>query len=63
MSCRHCVLYHSVINQVLHGRYHDTVDQQAARRRLAAVALGMHTGDAIGQARTSPEAAVSYREL
>jgi formylglycine-generating enzyme required for sulfatase activity len=57
------VLYHSVINQVLHGRYHDTTDQQAVRRRLAAVALGMHTGEAIGQVRATPEAGAGYAEL
>ncbi len=57
------ILYHSVINQVLHGRYHDTTEQQAVRRRLAAVALGMHTGGAIGQIRSTPEAAVVYLEL
>ncbi|NOZ54792.1 MAG: SUMF1/EgtB/PvdO family nonheme iron enzyme [Gammaproteobacteria bacterium] len=57
------ILYHSVINQVLHGRYHDTADQQAVRRRLAVVALGMHTGDAIAQARSTPKAAVGYPEL
>ena len=57
------ILYHSVINQVLHGRYHDTTDQQAVRLRLAAVALGMHTGEAVGQLRSTPEAAVGYVEL
>jgi len=57
------ILYHSVINQVLHGRYHDTTEQQAVRRRLAAVALGMHTGEAMRQVRSTPEAAVAYLEL
>ncbi|NJD06497.1 MAG: NACHT domain-containing protein, partial [Methylococcaceae bacterium] len=57
------LLYHSVIGQVLHGRYPETTDQQAVRRRLAAVALGMHTGDAVTQERSAPEAAVSYDEL
>ncbi len=57
------ILYHSVINQVLHGRYHNTADQQAVRRRLAVVALGMHTGVAIGQARLTPAATVGYPEL
>ncbi len=56
-------LYHAIINQVLHGRYPDPVEQQAVRRRLAAVALAMHTGTAIGQTRRSPEAAVGYHEL
>ncbi|MBM4199881.1 MAG: hypothetical protein FJ189_01165 [Gammaproteobacteria bacterium] len=57
------LLYHSLINQVLHSRYLDTTDLPAVRRRLAAIALGMHTGDAVRQPRATPEPAVSYDEV
>ena len=54
------VLYHSVINQVLFSRYQDPV---AVRRRLAAVALGMHTGSAVAENRSTPAPRVSHDEL
>ena len=57
-------LYDSVVNQVLHKRYHDDLDRDRdrARVRLAAIALAMHSG-ASNRPRATPEAEVSVDEV
>jgi formylglycine-generating enzyme required for sulfatase activity len=55
-------LYDSVVNQVLHKRYHDDLDRDRARVRLAAIALAMHSG-ATNRPRATPEAEVSVDEV
>jgi hypothetical protein len=39
-------LYDAVVRQVLHKRYATENERSAARNRLAAIALGMHRGEA-----------------
>ena len=57
-------LYSSIVDRVLHSRYLDRTNEvEAVRRRLGAVALGMHAGEVVGQARTVPLAEVGYDEL
>ncbi len=56
-------LYDKVIDQVLYGRYHETTDEQRIRRQLAAIALGMHTGEGVGAPRVTPAAAVTLTEV
>jgi len=57
-------LYDKMINNVLFNRYRDNNPERAkVRGRLAAIALGMHTGDGIQINRITPEAAVSLDEV
>jgi formylglycine-generating enzyme required for sulfatase activity len=57
-------LYDKIINNVLFNRYRGEDHERAAvRGRLAAIALGMHTGASIQLTRTTPEAAVSLDEV
>jgi formylglycine-generating enzyme required for sulfatase activity len=54
-------LYDALIEQVLYKRYETDSDREAARRRLAAVALGMHRGPDASP-RVNPAAEVTYEE-
>lgn len=57
-------LYDRIVNTALHSRYaHGPNLIAAVRARLAAVALGIHTGDPHQPGRTSPVAEVTYEEL
>jgi Sulfatase-modifying factor enzyme 1 len=56
-------LYDRIIDTVLHGRYRDPVAKDAARNRLGVIALGMHTGESLGEARTTPQAEATYAEI
>ncbi len=57
-------LYDRIVNTALHSRYLRGPNVIApVRARLAAVALGMHTGEPHKPARQSPVAEVSYEEL
>jgi formylglycine-generating enzyme required for sulfatase activity len=56
-------LYSRVVNTVLHSRYPDDVtEMERARRRLQAVAYGMHTGSAL-ETRQAPIAETSLNEI
>ncbi len=57
-------LYDKIVNNVLFNRYRGEDHERAAvRGRLAAIALGMHTGASIQVRRPTPEAAVSLDEV
>lgn len=57
-------LYDRIVGTVLHKRYPPVKERVSViRGRLAAVALGLHTGEELGQRRESPEASASDREL
>jgi predicted NACHT family NTPase len=56
-------LYDRIIDTVLHGRYRDPVAKDAARNRLGVIAHGMHTGEGLGEARTTPQAEATYAEI
>ena len=56
-------LYDSVLNLVLHRRFDDENECEQSRWKLAAVALGMHTGEAVGLSRETPAAEVTYDEV
>jgi predicted NACHT family NTPase len=57
-------LYDKIVNNVLFNRYRGEDHERAAvRGRLAAIALGMHTGERIQIKRTTPEAAASLDEI
>jgi hypothetical protein len=57
-------LYSSIVDRVLHSRYLDRTNEvEAVRRRLGAVALGMHTGETVRQMRNEPVAEVGHDEL
>ncbi len=55
-------LYDAVVSQVLHKRYATENERSAARNRLAAIALGMHRGEA-DPPRETPEAEVTVEEV
>ncbi|MGE3881375.1 MAG: SUMF1/EgtB/PvdO family nonheme iron enzyme [Planctomycetota bacterium] len=58
------LLYDRVVNGVLAHRYRDeSKEALPARRRLAAIALGMHTGSDAPQLRATPSAEVTHAEL
>lgn len=57
------VLYDRIVDTVLHKRYAERERTDPIRGRLAAVALGMHTGDGLGQKRAAPEATASESEI
>ena len=50
------MLYDRIVDTVLHKRYPEKERIEPIRGRLAAVALGMHTGEGLGQQRAAPEA-------
>ena len=57
-------LYDKIVNNVLFNRYRgEDHERDAVRGRLAAIALGMHTGTGIQIERTVPEAAASLDEV
>jgi hypothetical protein len=56
-------LYDRIIDTVLHGRYRDPVAKDAARNRLGVIALGMHTGEGLGEVRRTPQAEATYAEI
>ena len=56
-------LYKSIVGNVLHNRYPgDASERDPVERRLEAIALGMHTGDA-EVPRLTPAAEISWLEL
>jgi formylglycine-generating enzyme required for sulfatase activity len=57
------MLYDRIVDTVLHKRYSDKERLDPIRERLAALALGMHTGQELGQQRSTPEATASDREI
>jgi hypothetical protein len=57
-------LYDKIVNNVLFNRYRGEDHERAAvRGRLAAIALGMHTGASIQLRRATPQATVSLDEV
>jgi len=57
-------LYHRIVKTALHSRYpRDRKVIDWVRARLAAVALGMHTGEPHERSRTAPVAEITYAEL
>jgi formylglycine-generating enzyme required for sulfatase activity len=57
------LLYDRIVDTVLHKRYADKESLDPIRGRLAAIALGMHTGQELGQQRSTPEATASDSEV
>ncbi len=57
------LLYDRIVDTVLHKRYADKESLDPIRGRLAAIALGMHTGKELGQQRSTPEASASDGEV
>ncbi|WP_374474850.1 SUMF1/EgtB/PvdO family nonheme iron enzyme [Zoogloea sp.] len=55
-------LYDAVVRQVLYKRCNTENERDQARNRLAAIALGMHRGEA-GAPRETPEAEVTVEEV
>lgn len=56
-------LYDRIVDTVLYKRYSVKERIEPIRARLAVVALGMHTGEGLGQQRATPEAAASDGEI
>ncbi len=57
-------LYDRIVENVLYNRFvHDPTVIDPVRRRLEVIAHGMHTGDALGQERATPQAAATYDEI
>ena len=56
-------LYHRIVDTVLHKRYFEKEHAEVIRGRLAAIALGMHTGTGLDQQRETPEATASDHEI
>jgi hypothetical protein len=57
------MLYDRIVDTVLCNRCADTEHLDPIRARLAALALGMHTGEDVAQQRTTPEVTASHREI
>jgi hypothetical protein len=57
------LLYDRIVDTVLHSRYKEKESLDPIRGRLAAIALGMHTGVDLGQQRITPEATASDHEI
>ena len=56
-------LYKSIVSNVLHNRYPgDASERDPVERRLEAIALGMHTGEA-NSSRLTPAAEISWVEM
>lgn len=56
-------LYDAVVRQVLYKRYDLDGERDRVRRRLATIALGMHTGEAAPGPRATPVAQADFDEL
>ena len=57
-------LYQRIVENVLYSRYKgDAQQREPVRRRLEAIAYGMHTGEHTGTPHTTPVAEVSWREV
>ena len=57
-------LYDKLVNQVLYSRYQDSpISRDPARQYLGAIALGMHTGKALDEQRSTPKAQIGFDEM
>jgi formylglycine-generating enzyme required for sulfatase activity len=57
-------LYDRIVDNVLFNRFPDDREViDPVRNRLAVVAYGMHTGEGLGEERTTPQAEVTYAEI
>jgi hypothetical protein len=57
-------LYNRIVDNVLFHRFpEDREVIDPVRNRLAVVAYGMHTGEGLGEARTTPQAEATYAEI
>jgi hypothetical protein len=57
------LLYSRIVDTVLHNRFPAPEEVMPVRGRLAAVALGMHTGKGLQQEREAPEATATEGEI
>lgn len=56
-------LYDRIVNNVLYKRYPDKRQIDLERSRLSVIAYGMHTGDQLGEQRTTPQAETTVAEI
>jgi formylglycine-generating enzyme required for sulfatase activity len=57
-------LYDRIVDNVLFNRFPDDREViDPVRNRLAVVAYGMHTGEGLGEERTTPQAEATYAEI
>jgi formylglycine-generating enzyme required for sulfatase activity len=57
-------LYDRIVDYVLYNRYPESAgDRRRVRERLGFIAAGMHTGEALGEARETPEPEASHAQL
>lgn len=56
-------LYDAVIDVVVYGRFRERHAEKRIRKRLSAIALGMHTGEAVRSPRATPAARVTHEEV
>jgi hypothetical protein len=56
-------LYDRIVDNVLYNRYRDPALIDLERSRLSIIAYGMHTGENLGEQRTTPEAQVTDAEI
>ncbi len=56
-------LYDRIVNNVLYNRYPDKALIDLERSRLSVIAYGMHTGDKLGEQRTTPQAEITVAEI
>ena len=57
-------LYDRIVDNVLFNRFPDDREViDPVRNRLAVVAYGMHTGEGLGEQRTTPQAEATYAEI
>jgi hypothetical protein len=56
-------LYDRIVDNVLYNRYRDKALIDLERSRLSVIAHGMHTGDNLGEQRTTPQAEITVAEI
>jgi hypothetical protein len=57
-------LYDRIVDYVLYSRYPESAgDRRRVRERLGFIAAGMHTGEALGETRETPETEASHAQL
>ena len=57
-------LYDRIVDYVLYNRYPESAaDRRRVRERLGFIAVGMHTGEPLGEARETPEPEASHAQL
>jgi formylglycine-generating enzyme required for sulfatase activity len=56
-------LYDRIVDNVMYNRYKEKAGIDLERSRLSVIAHGMHTGDSLGEQRSTPQAEITLAEI